>query len=75
VFQLLEAARRLDDPAVTVHFAATVQEEVGLRGAQAIGVELAPDLGLAFVTRSPTIFRASAAASRSRSLDKGLRSR
>ncbi|MDZ7702744.1 MAG: M42 family metallopeptidase [Halobacteriales archaeon] len=47
VFQLLEAARRLEDPAVTVHFAATVQEEVGLRGAQAIGVDLAPDLGIA----------------------------
>lgn len=47
VFQLIEAARRLEDPAVTVHFAATVQEEVGLRGAQAIGVDLAPDLGLA----------------------------
>ncbi|MFB6361101.1 MAG: M42 family metallopeptidase, partial [Halobacteriales archaeon] len=47
VFQLLEAARRLEDPAVTVHFAATVQEEVGLRGAEAIGVDLAPDLGIA----------------------------
>jgi endoglucanase len=47
VFQLLEAARRLEAPAVTVHFAATVQGEVGLRGAQAIGVDLAPDLGIA----------------------------
>ena len=47
VFQLIEAARRLEEPAVTVHFAATVQEEVGLRGAQAIGVDRKPDLGLA----------------------------
>ena len=47
VFQLLEAARRIEDPAVTLHFAATVQEEVGLRGAQAIGVDLEPDLGVA----------------------------
>ncbi len=47
VFQLLEAARRIEDPAVTIHFAATVQEEVGLRGAQAIGVDLEPDLGIA----------------------------
>lgn len=47
VFAMLEAARRLADPDVTVHFVATVQEEVGLRGAQAIGVDLAPDLGIA----------------------------
>ena len=47
VFQLLEAARRLSDPAVTVHFAATVQEEVGLRGARALGVDLDPDLAVA----------------------------
>jgi endoglucanase len=47
VFAMLEAARRLSSPAVTVHFVATVQEEVGLRGAQAVGVDLAPDLGIA----------------------------
>ena len=47
VFQMLEAARRLEDPAVTVHFCATVQEEVGLRGAQALGVDVDPDLALA----------------------------
>ena len=44
---LIDAARRLVDPDVTVHFVATVQEEVGLRGAQAIGVDLDPDLALA----------------------------
>ncbi|MFB6122933.1 MAG: M42 family metallopeptidase [Haloferacaceae archaeon] len=44
---MLEAARRLDDPAVTVHFVATVQEEVGLRGAKAVGVDLDPDLAVA----------------------------
>ena len=47
VFAMLEAARRLASPAVTVQFVATVQEEVGLRGAQAVGVDLAPDLALA----------------------------
>ena len=47
LFAMLEAARRVTDPAVTVHFVATVQEEVGLRGAQAIGVDLDPDLALA----------------------------
>ncbi|WP_435335504.1 M42 family metallopeptidase [Haloarchaeobius sp. TZWWS8] len=50
VFVLLELARRIDDPDVTVHFAATVQEEVGLRGAEAIGVDLDPDLALALDT-------------------------
>jgi endoglucanase len=44
---MVEAARRLDDPAVTVHFVATVQEEVGLRGAEAVGLDLDPDLAVA----------------------------
>jgi endoglucanase len=47
LFAMLEAARRITAPAATVHFVATVQEEVGLRGAQAVGVDLDPDLGLA----------------------------
>ena len=47
LFAMLEAARTLDDPGVTVHFAATVQEEVGLRGAHALGVDLDPDLAVA----------------------------
>lgn len=47
LFAMLEAARAIDDPAVTVHFAATVQEEVGLRGAYALGVDLDPDLAIA----------------------------
>lgn len=50
VFVLCELARRLDDPPVTVHLAATVQEEVGLRGAQTIGVDVDPDLALALDT-------------------------
>ncbi|MGM0592648.1 MAG: M42 family metallopeptidase, partial [Halobacteriota archaeon] len=44
---MLEVARRIDDPPVTLHFAATVQEEVGIRGAQALGVDLDPDLAIA----------------------------
>jgi len=46
VYVLLEAARRAN-PNVTVHYAATVQEEVGLRGAQALGVDIDPDLVVA----------------------------
>ena len=47
LFAMLETARRIDDPDATIHFAATVQEEVGLRGATALGVDLDPDLALA----------------------------
>ncbi|ERG88889.1 MAG: cellulase M related protein [halophilic archaeon J07HX5] len=47
LFAMLEAAKRLTDPGVTVHFAATVQEEVGLRGARALGDDLTPDIGIA----------------------------
>lgn len=47
LFAMLEAARKLTDPAVTIHFCATVQEEVGLRGARALGVDVDPDLAIA----------------------------
>ncbi|WP_254529199.1 M42 family metallopeptidase [Natrinema gelatinilyticum] len=47
LFAMLEAARRVTDPAATIHFCATVQEEVGLRGAHALGVDIDPDLALA----------------------------
>ncbi|MFW6449115.1 MAG: M42 family metallopeptidase [Halobacteriota archaeon] len=47
VFAMLETAARLEDPPATVHFAATVQEEVGLRGARALGVDVDPDLAIA----------------------------
>jgi endoglucanase len=50
VLAMIEAARRLDAPDVTVHFAATAQEEVGLRGASALGVDLDADLVLAIDT-------------------------
>lgn len=46
LFTMLEAAKRVD-PDVTIHFAATVQEEVGLRGAKALGVDLDPDFAVA----------------------------
>ncbi len=46
LYAMLEAAKEVD-PEVTVHFAATVQEEVGLRGAHALGVDLDPDLAVA----------------------------
>lgn len=46
VFAILEAVQRVD-PEVTVHFTATVQEEVGLRGAEALGTDLDPDLAVA----------------------------
>lgn len=47
LFAMLQAAERIEDPDVTVHFAATVQEEVGLRGAKALGVDIDPDLAIA----------------------------
>ena len=50
VFTMVEAARRLETPSVNVHFAATTQEEVGLRGAEALGVDLDPDLVVAVDT-------------------------
>jgi endoglucanase len=46
LYALLRAAGRVD-PDVTVHFVATAQEEVGIRGAEAVGADLDPDLGLA----------------------------
>ncbi len=50
VYAMLEAARALAEPDVTVHFAATTQEEVGLRGAEALGVDVDPDLVVAVDT-------------------------
>jgi endoglucanase len=47
LFAMLEAARNIENPDLTVHFAATVQEEVGIRGAEALGVDLDPDLAIA----------------------------
>ncbi len=47
LFAMLEAARRIQNPDVTIHFCATVQEEVGLRGAKALGVDVDPDLAIA----------------------------
>ncbi|MFB6133711.1 MAG: M42 family metallopeptidase, partial [Halanaeroarchaeum sp.] len=46
LYAMLQAAKAVE-PDVTVHFAATVQEEVGLRGAQALGVDVDADLALA----------------------------
>lgn len=46
VSAMLEAAKRLD-PDVTVHFVATVQEEAGLRGAEASSVDVDADLAIA----------------------------
>ncbi|UPM43755.1 M42 family metallopeptidase [Halocatena salina] len=50
VCAMVTAARQLTAPDVTIHFAATVQEEVGLRGASALGVDLDPDLAIALDT-------------------------
>ena len=44
VLAAIEAAERIEAPEATIHFAATTQEEVGLRGATALGVDLDPDL-------------------------------
>ncbi|WP_435195529.1 M42 family metallopeptidase [Natronomonas sp. EA1] len=50
VFALVEVARRLDTPPVTVHLAATTQEEVGLRGAEALGADSDADLAISLDT-------------------------
>ncbi len=50
LFAMLEAAKRIDDPDVTIHFCATVQEELGVRGAPALGVDIDPDLAVALDT-------------------------
>ncbi|SHG51761.1 M42 family metallopeptidase [Halobaculum gomorrense] len=47
LFAMLESARELEASEATIHFCATVQEEVGLRGAQALGVDVDPDLAVA----------------------------
>ncbi|NHX35760.1 MULTISPECIES: M42 family metallopeptidase [Halolamina] len=47
LFAMLEAAREIEDPDATIHFCATVQEEVGIRGATALGVDVDPDLAIA----------------------------
>src|SRR6056297_530803 len=45
VYAMLKAAQRTS-PDVTVHWVATTQEEVGLRGAEALGADVDPDLVL-----------------------------
>ncbi|CDK39796.1 M42 family metallopeptidase [Halorubrum sp. AJ67] len=47
LFAMLEAADRIEEPDATIHFAATVQEEVGIRGATALGVDIDPNLAIA----------------------------
>ncbi len=47
LFTMLEAAKRIENPDATIHFCATVQEEIGLRGATALGVDVDPDLAVA----------------------------
>ena len=46
VWAVLRAAARAD-PDATVHYVATTQEEVGLRGAEGVGVDLDPDVAIA----------------------------
>lgn len=50
VYALLAVASAVAAPAVTVHLAFTVQEEVGLRGAEALGVDIDPMVALALDT-------------------------
>lgn len=50
VFILLEALRRLKDPAYDVYAVFTVQEEVGIRGAQVASLKIQPDYGLGLDT-------------------------
>lgn len=50
VFILLEALRKLEDPAYDVYATFTVQEEVGLRGANVSAHFINPDFGIALDT-------------------------
>jgi endoglucanase len=50
VFILLEALRRLKETALDVYAAFTVQEEVGLRGANVLAHQINPDFALALDT-------------------------
>ncbi|AGB15703.1 peptidase family protein [Halovivax ruber XH-70] len=47
LYAMLQTAAAIEDPDATIHFCATVQEEVGLRGARALGVDVDPDLAIA----------------------------
>ena len=47
VYVMIEAMKAAKDPKVEVHAIATVQEEVGLRGAAASGSAIAPDIVVA----------------------------
>lgn len=50
VFILIETLRQLDDPAYDVYATFTVQEEVGLRGANVAAHGINPDFGIALDT-------------------------
>ena len=47
-FIMIEALKRLKDPAFDLYFVFTVQEELGLRGARTSAWSVDPDYGLAF---------------------------
>lgn len=47
VFIMLEAVRRAKNPSVDIYAVATVQEEVGLRGAATAAYDIQPDIGIA----------------------------
>ncbi|CAB49557.1 M42 family metallopeptidase [Pyrococcus abyssi] len=47
VYTMLEVARQLEDTKADVYFVATVQEEVGLRGARTSAFAIEPDYGFA----------------------------
>lgn len=47
IYTLIETMRRLRDPEVSVYAVATVQEEIGLRGAITAAHRIKPDIGVA----------------------------
>ncbi|MCB2211016.1 M42 family metallopeptidase [bacterium] len=47
VLLMIEAMKRVKNPSATIHAVATVQEEVGIRGAWASAAQIKPDIGLA----------------------------
>lgn len=47
VYVMIEAVKAAQNPQVEIHAVATVQEEIGLRGAAASGSAIAPDIAIA----------------------------
>jgi tetrahedral aminopeptidase len=71
VFILIEALRRIKNPPFTVYGVFTVQEEVGIRGANVSSLDIQPDFGIGLDTTIAFDTPGAAAHERVTSLGKG----